>query len=113
MQSLNDARARIGMALLGRDDMDRVDVSAGDLRALLAFFEPAQQCSYCLGSGTTTKDASDGYLDCTACDAAEKRAAFEKWIRVQRPGGQFNTTNLARDWAIYKHVFALARGWEE
>lgn len=66
-------------------------------------------CPVCYDTGTTTKDAENGYLDCAHCDAAELRAAFDKWLRVQRPGGQFASSSSARDWAIYKHVYALAR----
>lgn len=68
-----------------------------------------KMCSFCHDTGTTTKDAHDGYLDCTHCEAAERRAAFDKFLRERRPGGQFTSSSSARDWAIYKHAYALAR----
>lgn len=74
-------------------------------------------CKVCHGSGTTTKNAEDGYLDCTQCDSAEIRAKFENWLRIQRPGGQLTIINSARDWAIFRHGYEMAmaeqRGEEE
>ena len=65
-------------------------------------------CPHCHDTGTTTKGAADGYLDCTHCEAADLRAGLERHLRTQRPGGQIHAVNPAREWAAYKLAYAKA-----
>lgn len=67
------------------------------------------QCPKCQGTGSLHKDKDYEYLDCPACDAAEKRTALARWVSLHCQ----HMTREQRDWAIYQHATELAQTKED
>lgn len=67
-------------------------------------------CKTCHDTGQRhfgTRDESD-YCDCTDCDAAERRAKFERWFMGEL-GGLCTLTH----WRIYEHGRRNGKGNDE
>ena len=60
----------------------------------------APTCSKCHDTGSLSRDVYDGTLDCTHCEVATERAAFNKWLRDDR---EFKYINHAHAWMIFLH----------
>lgn len=54
------------------------------------------RCAVCLDTGSKSQDI-DGFLDCTSCDATERRLEMQNYISGLSP----NMSNWAKCWAAY------------
>ena len=60
----------------------------------------APTCSKCNDTGSLSRNVYDGTLDCTYCEVATERAAFNKWLASQH--GPWWDVPEATAWLIYQ-----------